>query len=222
MLWVCFAKKKLLSRSQIYNIVKSLTDSTSHLIHGNIDLRLLLKQWYIMLELWQYVFFPNHGEKATYSCAMAVYCNCQNNYILLNFTEGYYYKHSIIYHQYELSRSLWWGAVIYYVWSQAASSTSTPVNDFLHRPEWLGTTVAMNLIHSAAGYMCRWRRRNSEGGGQVPPVEKKWVMSITQNTACLVAELLPCLLRKTQMKKRYFCLLWWMLPCAFFQRSVLK
>lgn len=99
------------------------------------------------------------------------------------------------------SRSLWWGAVIYYVWSQAASSTSTPVNDFLHRPEWLGTTIAVNLIHSAAGYMCRWRQRNSEGGGQVPPVEKKWVTSITQNTACLVAELLPCLLRKMQMEK---------------------
>lgn len=98
-------------------------------------------------------------------------------------------------------RSLWWGAVIYYVWSQSASSTSIPVNDFLHRPEWLVTTVAINLVHSAAGYMCRWRRRNSEGGGQVPLVEKQWVTSITQNTACLVAELLSCLLRKMQIKK---------------------
>ncbi len=109
-------------------------------------------------------------------------------------------------------RSSWWGAVIYYVWSQAALSTSTPLNDFLHRPEWLGTTVAMNLIHSAAGYTCRWRQRNSEGGGQVPPVEKKWVTSITQNTAYLHS--ISCgwiaflsIKENANEKKRYFCLL---------------
>ena len=126
------------------------------------------------------------------------------------------------------SRSSWRDAVIYYAWRRAASSTSTPVNDFLHRPKKsLGLTGAMNLMHSASGYMCRWRQRNSEGGGQVLPVEKKWVMSITQNTACLVAELLSFLLGKAQIKKKKMrkkkkkkhkiCLpvLWWMLVCAF-------
>ncbi len=95
--------------------------------------------------------------------------------------------------------SLWWSAVIYYVCSQAASSISTPVNDFLHQPKWLCTTAPMNLIHWAAGYVCRWRQ-NSEDGGQVAPLEKKWVTAITQNTACLVAELLTVYQGKCRWK----------------------
>lgn len=110
------------------------------------------------------------------------------------------------------STSLCWGAVIYYICSQAASSTSTPVNDFLHQ----STIPPCNhsdkfYIFSGRLYcMCRWRQRNSEGGGQAPPVEKKWVMSITQNTSCLVAELLSCL-REMQMRKIISLpVVWWM------------
>lgn len=73
--------------------------------------------------------------------------------------------------------------IVYNVWSQAALSACTPANDFLQQQQQpFLATMAIDFIFSAAGYTVRvGGDRNSEGGGQVPPVGGKWVMSITQN-----------------------------------------